>query len=92
MESAIHQRWVLKAGKKGAKRVNYCFITFENWRSAQRACNQSERNVHGKVCTHRSSRQPPWNAEHIRHASPGIRLHFITHSNHMQRVTIHLGI
>ena len=40
------------AGKKGAKRVNYCFITFENWRSAQRACNQSERNIHGKASTH----------------------------------------
>ena len=40
------------AGKKGAKRVNYCFITFENWRSAQRACNQSERNIHGKVGTY----------------------------------------
>ncbi len=40
---------LLCAGKKGAKRVNYCFITFENWRSAQRACNQSERNIHGKV-------------------------------------------
>lgn len=37
------------AGKKGAKRVNYCFITFDNWRSAQRACNQSERNIYGKV-------------------------------------------
>ncbi|CAK0744721.1 hypothetical protein CVIRNUC_001569 [Coccomyxa viridis] len=35
-------------GKKGAKRVNYCFITFDNWRSAQRACNQSERNIFGK--------------------------------------------
>ena len=40
---------VLHAGKKGAKRVNYCFITFDNWRSAQRACNQSERNIFGKV-------------------------------------------
>lgn len=36
-------------GKKGAKRVNYCFVTYDNWRSAQRACNQSERNIDGKV-------------------------------------------
>ncbi|CAL8460743.1 g274 [Coccomyxa elongata] len=35
-------------GKKGAKRVNYCFVTYDNWRSAQRACNQSERNIDGK--------------------------------------------
>ena len=29
--------------------VNYCFVTFDNWRSAQRACNQSERNIMGQA-------------------------------------------
>ena len=38
-------------GKKGQKRVNYCFVTFDNWRAAQRACNQSERSVAGRVRT-----------------------------------------
>ena len=50
------------AGKKGAKRVNYCFITFENWRSAQRACNQSERNIHGKVIAYCISGHIVWPA------------------------------
>jgi RNA-binding protein Musashi len=36
-------------GKKGQSRVNYCFVTFDNWRAAQRACNQSERNIDGLV-------------------------------------------
>ena len=36
-------------GKKGHSRVNYCFVTFDNWRSAQRACNQSERSIDGMV-------------------------------------------
>ena len=41
-------------GKKGQSRVNYCFVTFDNWRAAQRACNQSERNIDGMVspCNH----------------------------------------
>ena len=41
-------------GKKGQSRVNYCFVTFDNWRAAQRACNQSERNIDGMVrpCSH----------------------------------------
>ena len=47
--STLAEAAALHAGKKGAKRVNYCFITFDNWRSAQRACNQSERNIFGKV-------------------------------------------
>ncbi|KAL3130792.1 hypothetical protein ABBQ38_000131 [Trebouxia sp. C0009 RCD-2024] len=34
-------------GKKGQSRVNYCFVTFDNWRAAQTACNQSERNIDG---------------------------------------------
>lgn len=34
-------------GKKGQSRVNYCFVTFDNWRAAQRACNQSERSIDG---------------------------------------------
>lgn len=38
-------------GKKGQTRVNYCFVTFDNWRAAQRACNQSERNIDGLVCS-----------------------------------------
>ena len=29
--------------------VNYCFVTYDSFRSAQRACNQSERNIFGKV-------------------------------------------
>lgn len=36
-------------GKKGQSRVNYCFVTFDNWRAAQRACNQSERSIDGMV-------------------------------------------
>ena len=36
-------------GKKGQSRVNYCFVTFDNWRAAQTACNQSERNIDGMV-------------------------------------------
>lgn len=36
-------------GKKGQSRVNYCFVTFDNWRAAQKACNQSERNIDGIV-------------------------------------------
>ena len=36
-------------GKKGQSRVNYCFVTFDNWRAAQKACNQSERNIDGMV-------------------------------------------
>ena len=36
-------------GKKGQSRVNYCFVTFDNWRAAQRACNQSERSIDGLV-------------------------------------------
>lgn len=44
-------------GKKGQSRVNYCFVTFDNWRAAQRACNQSERNIDGivsplRLCLH----------------------------------------
>lgn len=31
--------------------VNYCFVTYDSFRSAQRACNQSERNIFGKVGT-----------------------------------------
>jgi len=36
-------------GKRGHKRVNYCFVTFEDWKSAQRACDQSERSIDGWV-------------------------------------------
>ncbi len=36
-------------GKKGLKRVNYCFVTFDNWRAAQRACAHSERAIGGRV-------------------------------------------
>ena len=36
-------------GKKGQKRVNYCFVTFDHWRAAQRACNESDRSIKGKV-------------------------------------------
>lgn len=34
-------------GKRGHKRVNYCFVTFEDWKSAQHACDQSERSIDG---------------------------------------------
>ncbi|DBA83674.1 TPA: hypothetical protein ACH3X1_006226 [Trebouxia sp. C0004] len=34
-------------GKRGHKRVNYCFVTFEDWKSAQQACDQSERSIDG---------------------------------------------
>ena len=36
-------------GKKGQKRVNYCFVTFDSWKAAQRACNESERSICGQV-------------------------------------------
>ena len=36
-------------GKKGQSRVNYCFVTFDNWRAAQRACNQSDCSIDGLV-------------------------------------------
>ena len=36
-------------GKSGLKRVNYCFVTFDNWQAAQRSCNQSERCIAGRV-------------------------------------------
>ena len=36
-------------GKKGLKRVNYCFVTFDNWRAAQRACAHSARAIGGRV-------------------------------------------
>ncbi|KAK9805966.1 hypothetical protein WJX73_009458 [Symbiochloris irregularis] len=36
-------------GKRGQKRVNYCFITFDHWRAAQRACNESDRNIRGRA-------------------------------------------
>lgn len=36
-------------GKGRPKRVNYCFVTFDNWRAAQRACLQSERSIAGSV-------------------------------------------
>lgn len=35
-------------GKTGL-RVNYCFVTFDNWQAAQRSCNQSERRIAGRV-------------------------------------------
>lgn len=38
------------AGKKGTRRVNYCFVTFESQRAAQIACNESERSIKGHVC------------------------------------------
>lgn len=36
-------------GKSSLKRVNYCFVTFDNWQAAQRSCNQSERSIAGRV-------------------------------------------
>lgn len=36
-------------GVKGQKRPNYCFVTFENYRSSQRACDQSDRQIDGWV-------------------------------------------
>eukprot|EP00884_Botryococcus_braunii_P000570 jgi/Botrbrau1/10513/Bobra.0133s0113.2 len=37
------------AGKKGARRVNYCFVTFESKNAAQHACNESERSINGRA-------------------------------------------
>ena len=41
-------------GKTGQRRVNYCFVTFDDWATAQQACNQSDRNIDGlvRVCHH----------------------------------------
>jgi hypothetical protein len=36
-------------GTRGDRRVNYCFVTFDNWKAAQRAADQSERRISGKV-------------------------------------------
>lgn len=36
-------------GVKGQKRPNYCFVTFENYRNSQRACDQSDRQIDGWV-------------------------------------------
>lgn len=36
-------------GKRGQRRVNYCFVTFDDWAAAQQACNQSDRNIDGSV-------------------------------------------
>ena len=36
-------------GAKGQKRLNYCFVTFDNQRNAERACNESARNLDGWV-------------------------------------------
>ncbi|KAK9820404.1 hypothetical protein WJX72_009995 [[Myrmecia] bisecta] len=51
-------------GKRGQKRVNYCFITFDTAKSAQRACSESERSINGKgglainLAEQRSQAQP----------------------------------
>ena len=37
-------------GAKGQKRLNYCFVTFEDRLSAERACNESARSLDGWVC------------------------------------------
>jgi hypothetical protein len=42
------------AGKKGARRVNYYFVTFESKNAAQHACNESERSINGRVRIHGS--------------------------------------
>ena len=44
--------WADDKTKRPGLQVNYCFVTFDNWRSAQRACNQSERNILGQVRAH----------------------------------------
>ena len=36
-------------GVKGQKRPNYCFVTFDNYRTSQRACDQSDRAIEGWV-------------------------------------------
>ena len=36
-------------GAKGQKRLNYCFVTFDNQRNAERACSESARNLDGLV-------------------------------------------
>jgi len=45
-------------GKKGLKRVNYCFVTFDNWRAAQLACALSERAIRGRVRSHAARLAP----------------------------------
>ncbi len=47
-------------GARGQKRLTYCFVTFDNLQSAERACNESERSLDGWVrccCLHGASRQ-----------------------------------
>ena len=36
-------------GARGQKRSNYCFVTFDTCRGAERACNESERSLDGLV-------------------------------------------
>lgn len=36
-------------GARGQKRSNYCFVTFDNRRNAERACSESGRNLDGWV-------------------------------------------
>ena len=36
-------------GARGQKRLTYCFVTFDNLQSAERACNESERSLEGWV-------------------------------------------
>lgn len=44
-------------GPRGQKRSNYCFVTFDNRRNAERACSESGRNLDGWVCA-------PWQHNH----------------------------
>lgn len=37
-------------GARNQKRANYCFVTFDNRRNAERACSESGRNLDGWVC------------------------------------------
>ena len=36
-------------GARGQKRLTYCFVTFDNLQSAERACNESDRSLDGWV-------------------------------------------
>ena len=36
-------------GTRGQKRLTYCFVTFDNLQSAERACNESDRSLDGWV-------------------------------------------
>lgn len=51
-------------GARGQKRLNYCFVTFDNQLSAECACSESDRNLDGWVSFFCTSVTPTTVASH----------------------------